>query len=508
MAQRVVSESYNCSLHNTQLRSETEEKALAMYSAVAEELPLLRAKGSHVRETTGPTVGPGSYELDYRPVVNSSRAPFNSTSSRKPLLSAEPEFPGPGTYEVQVRPREVAEGIGSQPFVSESARFAGAGGDDVPGPGAYDVSNYGTLRTNPRSHTFSAPNDGVAGSGAAGGVGPGCYSPNYAAAARKHPKATDFGRYSGREVPRLPAGPGPGSYEPPHGARSLAASKPSSMFVTKTKRSAYGGASLGDAPGPGSYEVGMNPDRGATFPREQFSAFGSSTSRFARGNDTDTPGPGAYTGVIAPRRFHPSTGGGTAAFVSEYDRFPWSMAAPAPGPGTYDGRRPPRHENFGEPMPFGSTVPRFSKVWSLRPLSEPLDFGGDGGRGPMRRRGRPFIHGKIQPSSAPPPLPYRDYNVRYDWPKPTSMANTTFGASSRPVLHHPSAVPGPGTYCGLDDAGAAGRHYGASTWGRDVRFSETLPTSGSPDPGKYYHASTLLKKTFNTTIGSDTALMH
>ncbi|KAK7197959.1 Sperm-tail PG-rich repeat [Novymonas esmeraldas] len=472
-----------------------------------EELPLLRAKGSQMQEATGPLVGPGSYELERHVVANSSRAPFNTTSVRQPLLAADPENPGPTAYNAHVSPSGPTFGIGSQPFVSESARFAAAGCKDTPGPGSYDAVDYRGTRKNPRSHTFAAPHESAFDSGLAGTIGPGRYSPNYAAADRRLPKAAGFAKYSGREPARLPLGPGPGSYDPPSGPRSLAAMKPSSMFVTKTKRSAYGHHGVGDTPGPGTYEVGMGAERGATIPREHFSAFGSSSSRFAHGGDGDVPGPGAYTGELAPRRFQPSSGNGTAPFVAAYDRFPGLLVPPTPGPGTYDARRPHRHNSFGEPMPFGSTVPRFSPVWSQHPESEPLVFSGDpyGGRGPSRRRMRPFIHGKIQPSSAPPPLPHRAYDIRYDWPKPASMANTTFGASDRPDFNHTSAVPGPGTYCGLDDVAPAGRRYGNSNWGRDVRFAAGAPSSGSPDPGKYYHTSTFLKKTFNSTIGSDTA---
>ncbi|CAJ1035217.1 Sperm-tail PG-rich repeat, putative [Leishmania lindenbergi] len=472
-----------------------------------EELPLLRAKGNHVRETTGPSVGPGAYDLDKRATINSSCAPFNSTSVRQPLLSADRELPGPGAYNVPAAQSGQAFGVGSQPFVSESARFVAAACSDIPGPGSYDVASYRSTRKNPRSHMFSGPHGNALDSQFTESAGPGSYNPNYAAADRRLPKAAGFAKYSSREPLRPPTGPGPGSYNPSLVLRSLGAAKPSSMFVTKTKRSLCGGNGFSDSPGPGTYQPWMASERGATIPREQFSAFGSSSSRFAHGKEGDLPGPGAYTGEIAPRRFHPSTKGNSAAFVSGYDRFPASMAAQSPGPGTYDPRRSRRHHDFGEPMPFGSTVPRFDPVWSQHPRSEPLIFSGDpdNGRAPSQRRMRPFIYGKIQPSSAPPPLPHRAYDVRYDWPKPTSMANTTFGTSSRLPLHQTSAVPGPGSYCELGDAAPAGRRYGNSNWGRDVRFSEVALSSGTPEAGKYYHASTFLKKTFNSTIGSDTA---
>ncbi|KAG5492813.1 hypothetical protein JKF63_01393 [Porcisia hertigi] len=472
-----------------------------------EELPLLRAKGSHVRETTGPSVGPGSYDLDSWVTVNCSRAPFNSTSLRQPLLPVAAGLPGPGAYNVPTVPNSYAFGLGSPPFVSESSRFVAPSCDEYPGPGSYNVTNYSSKNKNPRSYTFSGPREGAFGSEPGGNIGPGCYSPNYAAADRRHPKAAGFANYSARELPRPPAGPGPGSYDPLLGQRSIAAAKPSSMFATKTKRSICGGSGSNNFPGPGTYDVGLDSERDRAIPREHFSAFGTSSSRFAHKTEGNLPGPGAYTGELAPRRFLPKTDSGSAVFLSENERFPGSVVAPSPGPGTYDARLPCRHQHFGEPMPFGSTVSRFSPVWSQRPLSEPLVFSGDpdSGRALGRRRIRPFIQGKIQPSSAPPPLQDRAYNVRYDWPKPTSMATTTFGTSERLPLHQNTGVPGPGSYCGLSYPAPGGRKHGSSTWGRDVRFSDVVPPSGSPDPGKYYHASTFLKKTFNATIGSDTA---
>ncbi|KAG5466978.1 hypothetical protein LSCM1_01156 [Leishmania martiniquensis] len=472
-----------------------------------EELPLLRAKGNQVRGTTGASVGPGSYDLNKHAVANSSCAPFNTTSARQNFLSADHELPGPGAYNIPAVQSDQSFGVGSQPFVSESSRFAAAACNDTPGPGAYDITDYRGTCKNPLAHTFSRPYENALNTQSSCSVGPGSYNPNYTAADRRVPKAAEFSKYSSRGMPRPPAGPGPGSYDPPLALRSLAATKPSSMFVTKTKRPACGGNGFTDTPGPGTYQVGMMSERGATIPCEQFSAFGSSSLRFGYGKEGDFPGPGAYTGEIAPRRFHPSTGNGSAAFISAYNRFPGSMAVPTPGPGAYDAEHPRRYHSFGEPVPFGSTVPRFSPVWSQHPLPEPLVFfgGPDSGRSPSQRRVRPFIHGKIQPSSAPPPLQSRAYDVRYDWPRPTSLANTTFGISARPPLHQNSEVPGPGSYCRLGDAALPGRRYANSNWGRDVRFAEVMPSSGVPDPGMYYRTSTFLKKTFNSTIGSDTA---
>lgn len=474
--------------------------------SVLEELPLIRSKGDAAKSATGPLIGPGTYDLSRTVPVNSSRAPFNSTSSRQPLVSADRALPGPGTYEVDGARREEYGEVGTRAFLSESSRFAVLKGNEVPGPGAYEVQENWNGRRNPRVHTFSAPYSSAMDAGVGTHLGPGSYNPQFAAADRKVPKAANFGKYSGREPLRPAVGPGPGSYDSLHVPQTLTATKPSSMFVTKTKRTVYRGS---ETPGPGTYNLDQSLQRDAFAPREQFSAFGCSTSRFAADKDADgASGPGSYTGELAPRRFKPHQGTGSAAFASSYERFPQRVANSAPGPGTYDARQLPRYNSFGEPMPFGTTVPRFSPVWSQHPVPQPIVFSGDSSGGYTPRGGvrRPFVQRKITPSIAPPPLKDRAYNVRYDWPKPTSTLDTTFGTSGRLPANAlaGSDVPGPGTYSGAGGLAGAGQRGGNSTWGRDVRFATTAPVSGTPDPGKYYHASTLLTKSHNATIGSDT----
>ncbi|KPI84641.1 hypothetical protein ABL78_6314 [Leptomonas seymouri] len=476
--------------------------------SVLEELPLIRAKGVVTGGTTGPKVGPGSYDLDRCLPVNSSRAPFNTTSTRQPLSDVDPTLPGPGAYDVSTSWSGEHGGIGSRAFACETARFDAQKGGDVPGPGAYNVRDNDVVSKNPKTYSFSAPYNSAANLGINTSLGPGAHYPNYAAADRRVPRAANFGKYSGRELPRPPEGPGPGSYNSLLTPHTLAATKPSSMFVTKTKRTLCGGAGSTDTPGPGTYDAEQSYQRDAPGSHEHFSAFGSSSARFADGKEADrAPGPGMYDGDIAPRRFYPQ-GNGSAAFLSTYDRFPQRLSNSAPGPGTYDWRLLPRHNDFGESMPFGSTVPRFSPVWSRHPLSEPLIFSGDpnGGRAPRSGVRRPFVQRKITPSSEPPPLQDRAYDVRYDWPKPTSTLETTFGTSSRmpPCTSAAVEVPGPGAYIGAGSVAAAGRKPGNSSWGRDLRFVSTAPASGTPDPGKYYYSSTFLKKSHNATIGSDT----
>ena len=98
------------------------------------------------------------------------------------------------------------------------------------------------------------------------------------------------------------------------------------------------------------------------------------------------------------------------------------------------------------------------------------------------------------------------YDVRYDWPKPTSTCETTFGTSGRlpPYAGATNDTPGPGAYSSTVGIAAVSQRPGNATWGRDVRFAGTSPANSTPDPGKYYHCSTFLTKSHNATIGSDT----
>lgn len=475
-----------------------------MSYGVVEELPLLRAKRGTTEGATGPDVGPGTYYTDFKPIPNHSRAPFNSTSLRPPLSTTDRSVPGPGTYEEAPYYKGYRGEASRCPFISDVSRFPTESADIPPGPGDYEVANNWYTKKNPRVHEFAAPYEAVSDVQKADVVGPGTYNPNIAAASRKNPKAAHFSKYSKRDQPKLETYPGPGAYDINKTPKSIAAQKPSSMFATRTKRS-LDLLGAGDTPGPGSYDIDKKATGRSAVPQEHFSAFGTSAGRFPLTRDENPVGPGSYTGEIAPRRFYPTASNGSAAFVSGSDRFP-VVPRDAQGQRTYDGQRLPRRKLFGQSMPFGCTVPRFGAVWSQRPQPLLLDFDDlDNPSQPhYRRRGRPFIVGDIHPSSAPPPLPERLYNVKYDWPKPTTMRESTF--DQEPRLHglHAKASdsPGPGHYLGNGVLPPHSNRFGNSSWSRDIRFFDN-PTTGNPGAGSYYHDSTFLKRTYNVTIGSD-----
>lgn len=495
-----------------------------MKSTVIEELPLLRAKptGAEYNGGTGPNVGPGSYDLEYHLPANNSRAPFNTTGVRPPLNVSDPRIPGPGNYHDFYDPPVYADygkkGITSVPFTSATDRFRSAAADDTPGPGQYDlVGNWPTKRGK-RTHAFTVPaSRSLVVEDQQPASGPGYYNPNYSASYRKNPKAAHFAKYSSRDGDLSGTGPGaakagvpgPGSYDLDKKPRSLYDAKPSSMFATKTNRSIEYGSAV---PGPGAYEL----DPMATKPKtsdERFSAFGSSTKRFHVDSSVGNPGPGSYTGEIAPRRQRPGYTG-TAAFLSDSERFVDGRRG-APGPGSYDGRLYPKHMDFGGNTPFLSTVPRFARI---TPEAVPFDelFNARASHvTPLRAsrtgRMRPFIQREISPTLGPEVLPPRSYNVNYDWPEGTDNPKR-FGTAPRFLdVGKPDKAndnPGPGHYF-RDDANKypRGTRFDNSNWPRDVRFKSgghPWGEPGNPGPGRYYHEATLLNKTHNATIGSDT----
>lgn len=461
-----------------------------MTATVLEELPLIRSKNAPLVDITGtgPTVGPGSYDTSVKNKHNNSLAPFNTTSVRPPLSLIDPRIPGPGAYVIPSP--TVSRGVASCPFASEASRFPLSTGEGVPGPGSYNCTDRWPTKRAPTVHQFRAYDEPVLVGDA---PGPGYYSPGVSQ--KPCGRTAHFGKYSGRDAPRANTNPGPGTYDSIHNGRSLYSLKPQSMFATKTKRSQL---PCGDVPGPGTYEATSLFTRQPK--TERFSAFSTTASRFSSDNSV-TPGPGAYTGELAPRRQHRFNGNETHPFASESNRF-YNESSGSPGPGAYDGSKFPKRMAFGGETPFGSTVPRFgrnSRLWASEGVyhdQRPLRF-------PRRvKPQRTFIERDLEPSTVAQPLPDRSYDVRYDWPKPTSF-RSTFGSGPRfAASESQSAAPGPGSYDSSGGFSRTGRQFGNSNWGRETRFCDTSQ-KGNPGPGSYYHETTFLKKTFNQTIGSD-----
>ncbi|EPY26856.1 hypothetical protein STCU_01671 [Strigomonas culicis] len=481
-----------------------------MTTTVVEELPLIRGKndGAVLKAGAGPNVGPGSYNVDYQTQNTFSRAPFNTTGERRPLYDNDPSVPGPGAYDIDRVPPDERYGVSGVPFVSESDRFAHKRDDAYPGPGSYETTDRWPTKKDPRAHKFTfAPERNMAGVGSDTHSGPGYYEPNYNAATRKKPKATDFGRSCGRRgLDGVNDVPGPGSYDAVNTPHNIYDAKPSSMFVTKSKRSQIGGT---ETPGPGAYNIGESTER--PMPGQHYSAFGSSTTRFGRDSHHRAPGPGDYTSNIAPRRFrHIQNGNGTAPFVSASHRF-GNTWAESPGPGSYDGYRMPKHVSYGAETPFQSTVARFgpSTTRVRNPIFDDYNFSQtDPSLRPQQSRvlHRPFINGPISPTLGPEKLQDRDYIVNYEGYVPPGSTRGTLGLAERDSGPRKAAsAPGPGTY---DGHSAASGQFNNSNWARQPRFRNAGEPTHGPASGRTYYESTFITKSHNVTIGSDTLWTH
>lgn len=459
-------------------------------TTILEDLPLIRAKAPGIYNETGSnrTVGPGSYDPEFSHSFLHCQAPFNSTSRRNPLSEADPAIPGPDAYIIGEEKKGL--GIVSCPFLSEDARF-GFKVDKTPGPGSYYRPNEWPTKKNPRVHNFPSVYDRFP-HVSERSVDAGSYHPNYSSAHRAHPRASHFGKYSEREPLKVNNNPGPGEYNINQQPRSIYSSKPSSMFATNTSRCTLAASAT---PGPGTYDV--PPLFSERRPAETFSAFGSAQSRFVHHAD-EMPGPGAYTGEIAPRR-PKLLGGLTSNFASNMERFP-DGPHPSPGPGAYNGGRLPKHISHGGVAPFGSTVPRFGLN---KGVEHSPSAGGYGTHAPLRFPRRIYVPIQRIRSSAEPAMDTRNYDPeKYVAPKPTSTRDTTFGGAPRLVSSIKSSYsPAPGSY--NPHPSSFGRGEGRSDWGKEVRFPGSLGHQ-NPGPGEYYQNGTLLKKTYNSTIQSDT----
>lgn len=458
-------------------------------TTILEDLPLIRAKAPGIYNETGTntTVGPGSYDPNSDHTFLHCQAPFNSTSGRNPLSEVDLAIPGPGTYVISKEEKKL--GVESCPFLSEDARFSFKI-DKNPGPGSYYHPNKWPTKKKPRAHNFSSvydrfphisepPVDG------------GFYHPNYSAAHVAHPRASHFGKYSEREPQKVNGNPGPGEYNIDQKLRSIYSSKPSSMFATNTNRCPL---TASDTPGPGTYDV---PSLfSAPHQTETFSAFGSAQSRFVNPVE-EMPGPGAYTGEIAPRR-PKALDGLTHNFASTLDRFV-GAPRPTPGPGAYNGSKLPKHISHGGVAPFGSTVPRFC----FENAEVPSIGGAYSVHSPLRIPRRVYGPNQSITATKEPKAETRSYEPEgYSVPKPTSTRDTTFGGAPRLLTSQKAnGYPGPGSYNNHHTSFRP--DLGRSDWRKEVRFPPSVGLR-NPGPGEYYQNGTLLKKTYNCTMQSDT----
>ncbi|RNF00227.1 hypothetical protein TraAM80_07714 [Trypanosoma rangeli] len=469
---------------------------------VEEELTLFRAKlpGLYTSGATGPGVGPGSYNIAYtssKPIHG--EAPFGITSDRFASHRGAPT-PGVGTYDVTFNEAGTGD-ITMVPFASSVARFYAPRADEVPGPGAYphDGNRWGK---NGRAHTIGTFR--FKGTEDAFFLGPGSYNPNYDSGRRAHPRAANFGGYSGRGDPQFSDVPGPGHYDIAASAKSIYDNKPSSMFATKTVRSVFGGKA--GTPGPGTYDLpsyfqSLEQYRDAN--PETFFAFGSSALRYGPYEPTDLPGPGTYTGEIAPRRPKtlPKTKG-TSSFASETNRNRLPCGTNL-GPGAYELSKPinvRKHQLAS--VPFRSRLSRFPspKRTEAGEIVEPYRTLV---RVPRRIHPARFLGDTVVTApkmGSRSVVPDRVYDVKNDWTKPTCTSGSYLGTAPRFEKKALNDFPGPGQYDVLKKDLSNGAKSLNGTWGTDGRF-KSGNGGGDPGPGHYRSDSTFYKKSFNCTIG-------
>ena len=510
-------------------------------------------------KATSADLGPGSYDAkvaDFKP--KSGMAPFSSTTERVTGLATSFKTPGPGSYNTSI-PGKASFGQGSPQFLSQSQRGVGLfSANDVPGPGAYSgelvvdhknrqpvkpkkpnditwvkVATAPSIPASGQSYGYEegqagelvqtcAPYVGHTGQGG-DQPGPGEYDPSVNAI-KKSSMKTKFSASGKRSevVPReLRDHPGPGAYDPQNCGTGdafkggVAARKPQSSFASSTSRN-FISASARDGPGPGSYKppssfVSLREHLAAQ--PESFHAFGSSGKQPHNPGREEIPGPGAYSPPVTFTAGHPTSGVGSS-FASKTTRFIQGPREFTPGPGGYEAVAGTLEEKLSKKVHgrygvFGSTSQRFKEIPPVSNASPAtynapsLDFN----PAELRRkdkRSSVFRSGtKREAPFAKPPKETEGagtqyYNVKLDWPKPSH------GAMPKAPRFSPTTVdvdaPGPGDYAARSAFDLAKTVPSKSSLPKASRFPHEKVADG-PGPGAYNAPSSLIRKTFNITIG-------
>jgi hypothetical protein len=478
------------------------------------------------------TPGPGAYDPDARPIRASSQLKpsfqFASKEHRMGRESSKPQgydVPGPGSYSGDLvkeyvapkAPRTLHSGSGINWVKVATAPSIPARGQSY----GYKEGTYGELVQQP------VPYNGYTGTGS-DKPGPGHYNASDVVV-RKGLKgcSVDMSRVPGRNevATREPRGtsPGPGSYDVDRAATShllrggAMAKKQSSSFSSTTTRTPLSANMYG--PGPGAYKpastfkslrehLAANPDT--------FHAFGSSAmDPRSDPKRMEVPGPGSYNPPLVPKPpANPDAAGNknSAAFSSNVDRFATPPSV-GPGPGGYDHANPSfvdnlKHRINGKFGAFGSTSARLPA--ELAPAAPPpgtYEPKSDVNPSELRRKDKRSP--AFRPSGVREDPSHKTqgaptfYDVKYDWPKPTSLNPALAGTVPRLQQPKRDEVPGPGKYATpnyLAEKARTTTHIGPSVWAKGERFNRAV--HDVPGPGTYNAvAASLVKRSFNITIG-------
>lgn len=351
-------------------------------------------------------------------------------------------------------------------------------------------------------------------------AGPGEYNPNVAPL-KPTRLAPSFAKLSGKRHPVVEPEqllhPGPGAYDPSKAYTSdllkggVMTKRPNSMFASTTKRSAMSTHGK-DSPGPGSYKPpsgfkGLNEYLAAN--PESHHAFGSTGKlpHFSKPAE-EVPGPGAYTVETKGPASQPSP-----AFAFKGSRFSDRSLGVAPGPGAYECKETTLAVGIHKRVAgrfgiFGSTSQRFPQppvAVQAGPASYTPKTVDEVNFVDLRRRDRrtSAFRSKVARSTASAVGPQAAtvfYEQPSDWPKPstTSKAFITTMPRFAGDKQHKEAKPGPGAY----DVVPSWQNNVSASIPRGTRFDGK---SGNvvPGPGSYNTVPSLIKKTFNITIGDN-----
>lgn len=503
-------------------------------------------------------VGPGAYETSLqRPQQKFAMAPFGATTVRD-TIPLNFETPGPGSY-LTVNTESRAEKRPSSMFVSKALRIEAEKerikGYESPGPGAYAPDTH-RLASKPKParqrsmhaaqginwvQVATAPSipghgqsygyeEGLSGALVQQGpphkgftgrgpdmTGPGDYEPS-TALTKRNAVACDFGRSASHrnDVVAKDAAqrPGPGSYRPEdvgkgdalHGG--IAHQRQLSSFASSTKRS-NPSMSAGLAPGPGSYKVVSSfPSLKEQLARqpESFHVFGSTNPHPKPQNDADScPGPGSYelAGSVSVKDREKAS----STFASAAPRFMRDQTShlAVPGPGMYTVENNLslnlKKKTVGRFGGFGSTSTRFTDkdlvsgpgplAYTLPPPNlNPAETRRKDKRGSVFRSNSKRSELATKHSEDSPAF----YNPPSDWPKPTTTSNAFISSVPRFAGKSASSIPGPGQY-DLTPAQTGGVSIPKSR-----RLDPQLLDDG-PGPGSYSTSASMVRKTFNISIG-------
>jgi hypothetical protein len=486
--------------------------------------------------------GPGTYDVTGNIAVVATAtgsikpsSQFASTQSRiAPDRASAKATPGPGTYIPEILEKPSNKGPVLAPSVSGKALHSAEGINWVKVATApsipshvqsygYEEGENGALVQQPVPYSgFGGRDDDKA--------GPGDYNPSHNLV-RKTTQAPNFGKLSGGRVDPVPVSkrlvPGPGTYKPEECGKGdswkggVTAQRQLSSFASTSQRGIAGlNADAGEQPGPGQYK----PPQTFQPLRDYLSAHPESCHSFGRSNPHDremlepsapAPGPGQYYASDVPtaaqQQQNNTISKSSSAFASASSRFGGRLGA-NPGPGTYDTNditltSALRQKPTGRTGCFGSTAPRFSRAETGRPTSPgPAAYASAPVEKPIGRRrdkrssafrSHTVRSDNINSSAAPGKM----YDAPSDWSKPTTTSRAFISSVPRFADRLDNKVPGPGHYSAAHTVGKTS-HPMRPSMPRGGRFEKepTTATEG-PGPGTYDTTPSMIKKTYNISIG-------